>query len=108
MTSGHVSRPFRCVDARSDVKRRHRLAFPPGSEVSLVDSLADNLYSACYVRKTDNFSTAAAPAGRGSRLPVPARAPALPGAAGRRTRGPRAVRAGLRDPEPVRDQARAV
>jgi hypothetical protein len=35
---GPVSRPFRCEDARSDAKRRHRLAFPPGSEVSLVDS----------------------------------------------------------------------
>jgi hypothetical protein len=74
----------------------------------LVDRFTDNLYSACYVRKTDNIGRSGPSAGRGSGLPVPARAPALPGAAGQRAGGPRAVRAGLRDLEHVLDQARAV
>src|SRR4029077_1552011 len=75
---------------------------------ALVDRWADNFYIGCYVREADNFGAAGSPARGESGLPVPARAPALPGAAGRRAGGPRAVRAGVRDPERVRDQVRAV
>src|ERR1700733_10869856 len=85
-----------------------RAIAPSAPGEAQVDRLTDNSYRAYYVRKTDNITAAASPAGRKSRLPVPARAPALPGAAGQRAGGPRAVRAGLRHPQRVRDQASAV
>src|SRR4029077_6567809 len=92
-----------------EAARRPNGSVTPLSTVpTLVARCADNLYSASYVREADKNSATGSPAGGEPRLPVPARAPALPGAAGQRTRRPRAVRAGLRDPERVRDQARAL